>query len=288
MRYTKGSPSGTGVSLAGLDVQAKTGLSTLAMYNYLNTVFGDTSMTIYSPAKTPNGYTSQGHYKINLIGSGAMEWIFYLNCFAFMFAAAIVGFVYSLKMVIDVLKRGFQMLMSVPGALLGVMRSIATVIATVITMIIEILCSMLMYEVIAELMLTIVTLFESPIADKLESLRATATPIGGLFGMVHNVIPANLAGNTVGYAAFLIGASGVLFLTSYGLVRVAPAFMRVFDKAVQLSFAKLCATPEHAYEYWHWDERERKPVHVPVPQVPQPRLNLDFIANCFVQVVQEA
>ena len=288
LNYSDGGRGGAGVSLAGLDVNVKTGLSTLSMYNYLNTVFGDTSLTVYSPARTPNGYTTQAHYKVNMIGSGALEIIFYLNCFAFMFAGVIVGFAYSLRMVINVLKRGFQMLMGVPGALLGLLGSIAAVIAGVLTMIIEIIGSMLLYEVVSELLLTIVTLFESPITAKLQSITASSASVGGLLGMVHNMMPSNLAGSIIVYSTFMVVTTIGMCFMSYGLIRLAPAFMRVFDKAVQMSFAMLCRTPEQAYEYLHWDDKVREPYHIPVPSLPQPRLNLDFLVNCFVQVVQEA
>lgn len=248
------------ITLTGTSMRAKTGLSTMSMYNYLVTDFGENSMSIYSAARTPNEHTSIGHYKTNLIGSGVIGVIFWLNCFAFLFAVAIVGFVYAFKMLISVIKRGFRMLLTIPGAMLGLMRSIVQVIAGVLMMIIEILATILMYGTISELMLAIVTAFEGPISDSLENVTLSSGLAGGVLGFVQQIAPDLAAGSAAAYLIFVTGTTIALAVGSFAMIKAAPAFLRVFDKLVELSFASLC-TKEQAKVYLQ--PQEPKPEYVP-------------------------
>ena len=152
------------------------------------------------------------------------------------------------------------MILTIPGAMLGLMRSIVQVIAGVLMMIIEILATILMYGTVSELMLAIVTAFEGPISDGLENVTLSSGLAGGVLGFVQQIAPDLAAGSAASYLIFVTGTTIALAVGSFAMIKAAPAFLRVFDKLVELSFASLC-TKEQAKVYLQ--PQESKPEYVP-------------------------
>lgn len=271
--YTGGSPTHSAFSpLQGISLASKTGLSTLSMYNYLVTEFGQNELSMYSVARTPNTHTAVAHYKTNLIGSGFVGVVFFLNCFVFLFAVAVIGFVYALKMVFSVLKRGWSMLLTIPAAMFGLLRAIAQVVSTVIMMIVEILGTILMYSMVSELLMTVVTAFDLSFITQMEGIEAS-----GIFCFMVHLAPEAVQGTAAGYLVSLAGISVLLAVWSAGAILAAPCLLRVFDKVVQLSFALLC-TPEQARVYL-------------APKEPKPELAREprfSLGECVWQVLASA
>lgn len=248
--FTKGSVSDAPYgSLQGVSLASKTGLSTLSMYNYLLTDFGDTSMTIYSAAKAPNEHTSIGHYKVNLIGSGLTGVAFWLNCFMFLFAVAIIGFVYAFKMAISVVMQGIRMLLMIPGAMLGFLRSIAAVISTVVMMIVEVIASILMYTIVSDLMMVLATVFETSIHDGFENIMA--------FGGMQFV--SEFAGTADGYIFGLFVSSFCILGISIGMIAFASRFHRIMERMICLSFAYV-APKELVHDYLFPEKKQKQSV----------------------------
>lgn len=226
-------PHGT---LQGLSLASRTGLSTLSMYNYLLTDFGD-SLTVYSALNTPNAHVSVGHYSTNSIGSGVTGVVFWLSCFVFLFVTAILGFVYAFKMVISVLKNGIHFLLSIPGAMIGVMGSIARVVQTVILMILEILGSIFLYGLLSDLLLVLATAFERPLSDAAGGIEACVA--GGILGWVRAAAPFYAGDSAEGYLLALCGVDLFFLVISILAIRKAPVCWRIMDKACELSFSAL-------------------------------------------------
>ena len=231
IKYTKGAGNDSDVVDAparyrkGLDITKNNGgLSSLSMYNYLSSDFSEGSVIVYSSAKAPSGYTSKAHHRVNLIGSGALEILFFLNCFVFIFAAVIIGFAYSFKMCLSVLKRGFQTIVAIPGAMLGLMKSIAQVIVSVLGMILEIFVSITMYAAICDILMVLNTVLEGPLTTMLEHLAG--------YGAISELMPMTIASYVLHLAVMTIGL-GVFSICAY---MFAPAFLRVWDKLVVVSF----------------------------------------------------
>ena len=260
----------------GLSMSTKTGLSTLAMYNYLCTDFQNSRLLIFSVANAPNGHTASAHYKVNMIGSGAIGGLFFFNCLAFLFACAIVGFVYALGMAFAVIKRGFKMIMSIPVALVGVLPAIIRVVVYVISMILEIIVSILAYQVIAEFLFAFVTFVEGPIYSMLQNTTTT----GLVGGIVNWIGPANVsvAGSLTVYLVSLVVSGGLLFAGSGLLIKVYPTFMRVFCKAVDVFYLKSCVNAEQAEAYL-------KTWEIPVPELPIPEQRPVSVYTAFMQVL---
>lgn len=141
------------------------GLSSMSMYNYLNTDFGENVMTIYSGPKAVSDSTRVAHYSVNLIGSGVFHVLYWLNSFAVLGVITILGVVYALGMVVQGIKRTLKFLVSIPGALLGFLRSIVSIITTFIMMILEIVGTMFVYFFMSDLIMAVVSVMEGPLND---------------------------------------------------------------------------------------------------------------------------
>lgn len=172
-----GTPNGIDPSVGsgGSDM----GLSSITMYNYLCTAFNASGISTYSSQNTTSEYTRLQHYAVNMAGTGITRVAFLLNCVVVLGIYVILGAYYALGMVIDVLKHGFSMIMSIPAAMFGVMKSIVQVCAYVLQMVAEIMSSVWLYEIVMELVLVFATIVETPIMKALNNLNASAV-VGGI------------------------------------------------------------------------------------------------------------
>lgn len=176
------------------DPSTKGGLSSVSMYNYLSTVFDDSSISVYSAQKSTSEYTKQAHYSVNLIGSGALRWAYGLNCVACLFSFALIGVVYGFGMLIGNIKRGVSLIMQVPFAAMGVLRSIIQVALYVFVMCIELIFSVFAYKWVCELIVLFASIIETPIETAVNS----SVIIGGRFSFIANYIsPELLSDNRV-------------------------------------------------------------------------------------------
>lgn len=211
------------------------GLSTVSMYNYLASAFNETNISVYSAMNTTSEYTRQQHFSVNLAGSGILNLLFFANCCVCLLVFVILGFVYCVGMMIHNLKTGISMIMAIPGAMLGVLKSIAQVVVYVIKMIIELLGTMFLYQFMADLVLVFATVVESPIMDRVKNVDATAIA-GGLFantgvGSLIETLAANHMFFVFGMGAVALGLIGtavaVVKLRRPVLVVWAYAWMRI-------------------------------------------------------------
>lgn len=258
--FSHGGVSGTPVATVpqGLQLQVKTGLSTLAMYNYLATEFTPSGLRIYSTALSANSHTPSAHYKVNMIGSGAIQLMFGLNLFALLFAIVVISFCYSIGMVISVLKQSLHLIMSVPGAMMGFLPMIAQFIVILVSMIIEIIGSLVLYHTVGELIFSMMTVMETVIDPAIHSVQASGL-VGGMLAMIQSVSPDALIGSTPSFMLHLLMSSVLTIGISLKAAQFAPAFQRVFAKAIDWYYRKMLA-PEVIAEA----DRRRQPVSRPV------------------------
>lgn len=162
-----GSWTGTG-SVKTVTFDKDKYLSHLAMYNYLNTYFESTSMSCYSPSNAASLLVMRQHYQVNLIGTGMISFMYWLNGCVMLWCIAIMGLWYGIGIMMGNLKRGIKILIQVPFATLGAMKSIARVISWTIMMMIEIMVTLFMYSFITAVFAQIPTIISSPIMNVLE------------------------------------------------------------------------------------------------------------------------
>lgn len=190
----------------GLDPKNNGGLSSLAMYNYLSSDFTASSVSVHSAKNSTSSYVKPSHFAVNMAGSGLMNFIYGANCIAVLGVFVILSLVYALGMVISNLKRGVHLIMQVPGAMLGVLRSVVQVIVYTVVMIMELLGTMFVYVFITQLIIMFATIIEKPVTDVVKNASVV---IGGNLASLGFSVSADTLRQSV--LAFGIGMIAVIF-----------------------------------------------------------------------------
>ena len=128
------------------------GLSDMAMYNYLNTQFKSTEAVVYSPLDTVSVLSQIYHKSVNSIGTGFLGFLFVFHTLVTLAVYAIIGWCYAIGLLFQNLKRMITLLIKIPAAALGVMRSMAQVVAYIVAMIVEVVATILLYSIVMRMM----------------------------------------------------------------------------------------------------------------------------------------
>lgn len=155
------------------------GLSSMSLYNYLSTSFGDSSVVTYSAHKATSGLVVQSHHSVNLIGDGMSSVLYWANAVSILFVITIIGLVYSLGLIINMIGRGIKMVSSVPFAMLGNMKAMAKVVTYTAMMIIEVLGTFFVYSLVIEILLSLSGIVETPLLEALSSRVGSTVLLGG-------------------------------------------------------------------------------------------------------------
>lgn len=155
------------------------GLSSMSLYNYLSTSFGDSSVVTYSAHKATSGLVVQSHHSVNLIGDGMTSVLYWANAVIILFVITIIGLVYSLGLIINMIGRGIKMVSSVPFAMLGNMKAMAKVVTYTAMMIIEVLGTFFVYSLVIEILLSLSGIVETPLLEALSSRVGSTVLLGG-------------------------------------------------------------------------------------------------------------
>ena len=155
-------------------------LSTVSMYNYLASAFNESNISVYSAANTTSEYTRVQHYSANLAGSGFMGTLFLVNCIVCLGVFVVIGLFYCLGMLLHNLKTGLALIMSIPGAMLGVLKSIIQVVVYVIKMIIELFGTIFLYQFVGDLVIIFASAVEAPVVENAANIEAAAVAGGVL------------------------------------------------------------------------------------------------------------
>lgn len=165
------------------------GLSTMSMYNYLSTSFDENSLMVYSNDKSISENSRQQHYSANIVGTGGLRIALTANMMVILAVLVVVAFVFSLKMAMQNLKRGFQLLTSIPVAMMGAVKAIAQVISYVVAMIMELITSMFLYLIVSDMLVLVAIVVESLVTGDTGGVEATF--LMSVFG-TESVIQSNL------------------------------------------------------------------------------------------------
>ncbi len=166
------------ISYTGSNIKqnADYGLSSMSLYNYLNSDFTDSGVIIGSPNKLSSDKVATRHYSVSLVGTGLFKVLYYLNALSVFAAIAIVGIGYSIALLINMIGRGVKMIINVPFALLGNLKGMARVVGYVFIMIIEILGTFFAYSIISEIILSLSSIIEAPLNERLSSVMSAVIP----------------------------------------------------------------------------------------------------------------
>lgn len=152
--------------------------SVMSVYNYLRSDFSSNKLTVYSAKNSSSDAVIKNHYSVNLVGKGIQPVMIVLTSVVMLLSFSVIGIYYSLGIVMTNLRRGIQLILSVPLAMLGSLKAIARIVTYTIVMFLEILGSIIAYAIITELMYSIITSFISA----LTTARVGAITLSSLLG----------------------------------------------------------------------------------------------------------
>lgn len=178
------------------DITGSYGLSTMSIYNYLNTAFDNSSVITYSSQKATSGSVRQSHRSVNLVGTGITSTLYYLHAVSMLGAMAVLGIAYALGMIMSNLRRTIRMLTSLPIAMLGNLRAMAKITSIVGMMIVEVVGTLFTYAIILEVFRVLGVMVEVPIAKIFEGVE--------IFGSITLPGSAGLAASSIGTGASVI------------------------------------------------------------------------------------
>lgn len=144
-------------------------LAPLAMYNYLNTDFGSTSLHSYSSGRSSSEATRSVHSSVSMVGTGTMSFIYWFNAVVLLGSFVLIGFGYAFSMIMGNIRRGIQLITAIPFATLGAIAGIAKVIVYSIALIMEVIITIFLYKFVQEFLIALPSIFEKPFAGVLNN-----------------------------------------------------------------------------------------------------------------------
>lgn len=236
--------SGDGTNAGGTGGASRGGLSSMSLYNYLSTSFGDSSVVTYSAHKATSSLVTQSHHSVNLIGDGMSSVLYWANAVIILFVITIIGLVYSLGLIINMIGRGIKMVSSVPFAMLGNMKAMAKVTTYTAMMIIEVLGTFFVYSLVIEILLSLSGVVETPLLEALSDRVGSTVLLGG------TVIPGATAAlppmmsNALTTVGLLV--SSILYLW-FGIkaIKLRKSIVKTIDEGVAAMIDRIFTTNEH-------------------------------------------
>ncbi|OUS97220.1 hypothetical protein [Rhodococcus sp. NCIMB 12038] len=242
MTFGRGESSGaclnTTVVTAGWDGKADSeartacNMSPLAMFNYLNTSFGPTSMDVYTPGQTTSSWAREAHASVTAIGTGPAQFMYWFSAMTMLASFTIIGLAYAMMMMISSIKRGIQLIAAVPFATLGFVAGIAKCVIYTAAMFLEILGTIFIYKVVQELIVVVPTILERPLAERLSDGVSESTAVAaaaGAAGVVSLAGENNL--HTVVLIITAVSSAGLIMFTMMAL-KIRRSLLDGLDQAV--------------------------------------------------------
>ena len=158
-------------------------LSPMAIFNYLNTTFTGTGLVVYNSDLSSSSHTRDFHYSVSLVGDSSLRFLYCLNAIVLMGCLTVLSIFYACAIIFGSIRRTIQVIISVPIVMLGSLRFAAKLIYHVIMMIAETVLTMLIYGVVCDLLVSMMTiletLFATAAANATEETLTAGTDVAG-------------------------------------------------------------------------------------------------------------
>lgn len=228
----------------GEDVLAPCSMSPLQMFNYLNSDFGSSQVTTFSPTSTSSGWTREMHASVNAIGSGMMSYVYWFSAMTLLASFALIGFIYGLALLFGSIKKGIQLIAAIPFALVGMLPGIAKAISYTVAMFLEIFMTIFVYKVVQEFMMAIPGLIEAPLVERLSDVdEGVGTGVAG--GVMGALMLGIKSATTVVMVVTLVASIGIIIFTIMA-VKLRSTLIQAMDEAVNGIINKLTGTQTSA------------------------------------------
>lgn len=198
-----------------------TGLSDVAMYNYLNSEFTSTGCNVFGANETVSIFSQNYHRRVNVIGTGFLSFSFWFNCICTLLAYAVVGWFYAFGMLFQNIKRTFMVLSKIPFAAFGILRSMAQVVAYGIIMLVEVFITILMYSIVMSMLETIPDV---------------------IFGTIHSLMSSSDSTSSGGLIAYLTISSFILIFLMIKSLSLRKVILKGIDEGINSVVARIFGT----------------------------------------------
>ena len=215
------------------------GLSTVGMYNYLNSSFSNSEITVFSSKYSTSEYVKDAHFSVSILGSGVWKVLWYLQSFVTLMCMAVIGLIYALSMALTGLRQGGRMLAALPGAALGSMQFIGRFIAAFIVMIADVLISIVLYSFFCEFLNVAVQATSNIIPSSTSLISKTATGGSNMPLMVGNIkIPLMVEFSLINFIGVLFSILLIAWIT-YLAIRNRVVLIHSVDEVVSGSLGRM-------------------------------------------------
>lgn len=233
---TAGDNSGCGLRTGNISVWANQepqncNLAPMATFNYLNTDFGASALTVYSAGNVMSEATRSVHNSVNLVGTGVMSLIYWANSAVLLLSFVVVGFAYALTMFFSSIKRGIQVITTIPFATLGVTGAIAKMVIYSLALVLEVLGTVFIYLLVQQFLMSLPVIIEAPLSHLLNSDGAGATTGALAFLGISNFLTFLAASAWVGPVIAIISMIAMLAFVVMAL-RVRKTILKAMDEVV--------------------------------------------------------
>lgn len=163
-------------------------LPALAVYNYLNSTFNETTVRVYSSEKASSGHIRDYHYSVNLVGKGEQSFVYLLLCITMLFTYSVLGFVYAFGIIMSNIKRGIRLIVAVPGAMLGSLASVAKIISYTVLMIAELVLNIMLYMLTTDLIFSVASVITTTFVSTAASVFSSSFVNSGAFSTLVSIL----------------------------------------------------------------------------------------------------
>ena len=149
------------------------GLSDLAMYNFLNTAFDGSGMTVYSPSNSTSMLSLGQYQTVVMPGRGFDVFMLWLETTVILLVFVIVGVLFWYEMVTKVFFNFFGLLTNIFGTALGSLNFFMKMVLYAGAGLIQLVTAMVAYLMITQILMGVVTM-----SSKLAANAAITLPLG--------------------------------------------------------------------------------------------------------------
>lgn len=203
-------------------------LSDLSMYNYLATRFDESSIITYSNATSVSEHVKQAHTSVTAIGSGVLGFVLLLNMWVCIGITALIGVYFAISTTLKNLKTSFQLIASVPMAMMGAVKSIAQVIIYTVMLMVQVVLGAVMYTFLAEFLVVFATVIENIVSSGNADGPQTVSILLASIGFDTNMI----ADSEVTVTWMIVAELMALLIVGYAIWHYRRVYVRAYDCAL--------------------------------------------------------
>lgn len=203
-------------------------LSDLSMYNYLATRFDESSIITYSNATSVSEHVKQAHTSVTAIGSGVLGFVLLLNMWVCIGITALIGVYFAISTTLKNLKTSFQLIASVPMAMMGAVKSIAQVIIYTVMLMVQVVLGAVMYTFLAEFLVVFATVIENIVSSGNADGPQTVSILLASIGFDTNMI----ADSEVTVTCMIVAELIALLIVGYAIWHYRRVYVRAYDCAL--------------------------------------------------------